>query len=113
MFPICIDAGIYCWYYDIHFSRVVQTLPLAIRDRWPGIVPPVDAAFQWSNGVQYFFSGDRYYRFNDREGMVADGGYPLPVASSWLGCPDDDPGVNWIEVCNPDLCSLGSGTGVQ
>ncbi|PIK56858.1 hypothetical protein BSL78_06261 [Apostichopus japonicus] len=40
--------------------------------------------------------------------MVADGGYPLPVASSWLGCPDDDPGVNWIEVCNPDLCSLGS-----
>lgn len=54
---------------------------------WRGIPKSVTAAFKWTNGRTYFFSGKKYYRFNDQLFMT-DTSYPREVATWWLGCPD-------------------------
>ena len=49
----------------------------------------VDAAFQYSNSITYFFKGSDYYRFNDRA-VEVQSGYPLNTAIQWLGCDPNE-----------------------
>jgi hypothetical protein len=68
--------------------------PKPIAGNWPGLAEAfaltianrIDAAIAWGNGKAYFFSGDRYVRYEmdpAREGV--DPGYPKPIAGNWPG----------------------------
>jgi len=49
----------------------------------------IDDAIQWSNGRTYFFVDGDYYRFNDNEFKIDDGGlspYPRSNSEWWYGC---------------------------
>ncbi|XP_064614904.1 matrix metalloproteinase-14-like isoform X2 [Liolophura sinensis] len=75
-------------YYKYAFrtsaSGVAPGYPRALRN-WRGLPTTIDAAFKWENGRTYFFSGQDYYRFNDKMFLV-DSGYPRNNSHWWFGC---------------------------
>jgi len=44
----------------------------------------VDSVVLWPNGKIYFFSGDKYFRY-DIANEAVDGDYPLPIQDHWKG----------------------------
>lgn len=57
-----------------------------------GILPlpklSIDAALRHTNGKTYFFRGDKYWRYNDKEDRI-DAGYPKEISEGWDGMPGD------------------------
>jgi len=59
--------------------------PRSISGPWPGLFASgIDAAFCWRNGKVYFFSGDRYSRYDARLDRVDDN-YPKSIGDNWGG----------------------------
>ncbi|XP_069105434.1 matrix metalloproteinase-24-like [Argopecten irradians] len=54
--------------------------------KWRGLPSRIEGAVKWENGKTYFFNGKNYYRYNDQLFSV-DASYPRPIATWWLGCP--------------------------
>ncbi|CAK9297285.1 unnamed protein product [Gordionus sp. m RMFG-2023] len=52
---------------------------------WKGLPEIIDSAFKWKNDRTYFFSGKKYYRFNDHQFDV-DKNFPRDWRKWWLGC---------------------------
>lgn len=44
----------------------------------------VDSVVLWPNGKIYFFSGDKYFRY-DIANEAVDADYPLPIQDHWKG----------------------------
>lgn len=56
-------------------------------DGLPAHVNRVDAAFIWpGNGRTYLFSGEDYYRYDERAEKI-DYGYPRKIEGPWKGIP--------------------------
>ncbi|PIK62128.1 hypothetical protein BSL78_00948 [Apostichopus japonicus] len=91
-------------YYGFSGTTLDSGYPLSISAKWNGLPNDLDAAFvwsgngrvyfikasiesamQWSNSRTYFFSGEEYYRFNDRSFRV-DTSYPRSTVQYWIGC---------------------------
>ncbi|CAG0888863.1 unnamed protein product [Cyprideis torosa] len=57
---------------------------------WTGLPESgIDDAIQYTNGYTYFFKGDLYWRFNDKQFKVddtSDPPYPRSVAKWWFNC---------------------------
>lgn len=66
-------------------TRVAPSYPRGLAT-WKGLPAKIDSAFEFSNGRTYFFSGSKFYRFNDVAFKV-DVGYPLDIGRVWYGCP--------------------------
>ena len=64
----------------------------------PSDLKKLDAAFVWGkNDKTYFFSGKRYWRYNEYSGEIEDG-YPMPIGERWRGVPDDiDAAFTWSD----------------
>ncbi|XP_028397800.1 uncharacterized protein LOC114521531 [Dendronephthya gigantea] len=52
----------------------------------------IDSVFRWSDGWIYFFSGTRYYRYNEVTNSI-DSDYPRAIRDYWRGVPDNIDGV--------------------
>ncbi|XP_013397458.1 matrix metalloproteinase-2 isoform X2 [Lingula anatina] len=74
------------WKLDEKEQRVVPFDYPRDMGIWQGVPTPVDAAFQFWDGVTYFFKGDQYWQFND-ELMKVEDQFPQPSAEKWMGCP--------------------------
>lgn len=60
------------WRYDSRAEVPVSNrYPQEISSVWEGIPSNINAAFQWQNGYTYFFKGQNYYRFNDKDFSVS------------------------------------------
>lgn len=94
-------------YFIVHFKGAqywifdgvsfVENSPRPLSDLGlPSNLPRIDAAFVWGkNDKTYFFSGDRYWRYNEYAGQIEDG-YPMAIGERWRGVPDDiDAGFTW------------------
>ncbi|KAB7495947.1 Matrix metalloproteinase-14, partial [Armadillidium nasatum] len=59
---------------------------------WEGVPFYIDDAFQYSDGLTYFFKNGYYWRFNDQNFQVdvADPPYPREAGPRWFGCPAED-----------------------
>jgi len=63
---------------------VFEGYPQAIKDRWIGVIfDRIDAAIYWRFDKVYFFSGDRYIRY-DMSNYRADAGYPKALPSNYV-----------------------------
>ena len=64
----------------------------SIFEKYKGLrsdITKVDAAFVWlRNGRTYIFTGDDYYRYDERRERV-DYQYPKKISSAWRGFPND------------------------
>lgn len=74
----------------------------SIAGNWPGMpaefAKGIDAAVNWGNGKVYFFSGDKYVRYDQWDDRVDRG--PLPIKGNWKKMPESfttgiDSAVNW------------------
>lgn len=79
--PYFIKGGLY---YRVTGSTVDVGYPRS-RSAWKGLPTKVDSAIKFGSRT-YFFSGSKYYRFNDVD-LQVDSGYPLDIARVWYGCP--------------------------
>jgi len=52
-------------YWRYYGNRIDYGYPRDLNI-WRGLPDHIDAAFQWKNGRTYFFSRDKYYRYNDQ-----------------------------------------------
>ena len=52
-------------YWRYFGNRIDYGYPRELKV-WRGLPKVITAAFQWKNGRTYFFSGDKYYRYNDQ-----------------------------------------------
>ena len=68
-------------YYRYEYGQIVNGVeqPGYVPRGYPrsmsffrGLPQPIDAAFQYRNRRTYFFSGDNYYKINDRNMRVSD-----------------------------------------
>ncbi|OWF43599.1 matrix metalloproteinase-16-like [Mizuhopecten yessoensis] len=72
-------------YWRYSGRKIDYGYPRAIV-KWRGLPSTIQGAFKWENGKTYFFTGKNYYRYNDQLFSV-DATYPRPIATWWLGCP--------------------------
>ncbi len=83
-----------CLRIDITFidegnPTVDKGYPKLISEEWPGIpFERIDAALSTGSDTIYFFSGNRYVRFDWAKGRVAEG-YPEMVSKRWVGVTFD------------------------
>jgi hypothetical protein len=87
--------------YDIATDKADPGYPKNIDSgTWPGMIftDGIDAVVNWGNGKAYFFSGNRYIRY-DVATDKADPGYPKNIDSgTWPGLiftDGIDDTVNW------------------
>lgn len=75
------------WRYDLNKMEVERGYPKSLGV-WRGLPERITDALQWANGVTYFFSNERYYRFNDLAFKVEDAMPPYPRLNvdAWFGC---------------------------
>ncbi|XP_060082565.1 matrix metalloproteinase-16-like [Ylistrum balloti] len=72
-------------YWRYSGRKIDYGYPRAIV-KWRGLPSKIQGAFKWENGKTYFFTGKNYYRYNDQL-FAVDATYPRPIATWWLGCP--------------------------
>jgi len=94
---LCLFSG--DRYYLVNSkSRTIQKKGIINKQSFPGVsFKKIDAAINCGNGKAYFFSGEKYIRF-DMTNFMADPDYPRPINSTtWPGLPfkSIDAAVNW------------------
>jgi len=58
--------------------------PMSISEKWDDLpFTTIDAAVAGKDGKTYFFSGNQYVRFSDKEACHIDNGYPRQVNKYW------------------------------
>ncbi|XP_078595724.1 collagenase 3-like isoform X2 [Branchiostoma floridae x Branchiostoma japonicum] len=75
------------WRYSEGPRTLDRGYPRALS-LWRDFPDRLDAAIQWTNGLNYIFKGDQYWRL-DNGAVVTDGAnppYPRSVAKYWMGC---------------------------
>lgn len=75
------------WRYDFDLGSIEPGYPKRLSI-WRGLPNKISDAFQWVNGITYFFENDRYYRFNDLAFKVEEAMpmYPRLNNEYWFGC---------------------------
>jgi hypothetical protein len=75
------------WRYDFDLGSIEPGYPKRLSI-WRGLPNKISDAFQWVNGITYFFENDRYYRFNDLAFKVEEAMplYPRFNNEYWFGC---------------------------
>jgi hypothetical protein len=75
------------WRYDFDLGSVEPGYPKRLSI-WRGLPDKISDAFQWVNGITYFFENERYYRFNDLAFKVEEAMpmYPRLNSEYWFGC---------------------------
>lgn len=58
-----------------------------IINTWPELPNNINAAFRSRHGKQYFFQGDRYWKYFDNNTIVR--GYPKTITKHFKGIPDN------------------------
>ena len=61
----------------------------SIFNKYKGIsknIKKIDAAFVWSNGKTYIFTGDEYYRFDGTNNHL-NKSFPRKISENWVGIP--------------------------
>lgn len=78
------------WRYNEKNRQIDPHYPKKIRRGWPGLVQKdIDAAVTWRNKRSYIFSGEEYFRLQDkatRRMVYNDRGYPQITANKWMKC---------------------------
>ena len=78
------------WRYDEAVHHVELDYPRDISI-WSGVPDNIDSVFQHFNGKTYFFKGQRYWKFDDREMKVGNVVEPSlenhSINMKWLKCP--------------------------
>ncbi|KAI8507502.1 peptidase M10A [Branchiostoma belcheri] len=76
------------WRYTQGPRRQDRGYPKALS-LWRGFPDRLDAAIQWTNGLNYIFKGDQYWRLDSNGAAVTNAAnppYPRSVAKYWMGC---------------------------
>ncbi|XP_078680837.1 uncharacterized protein LOC144915901 [Branchiostoma floridae x Branchiostoma belcheri] len=76
------------WRYTQGPRRLDRGYPKALS-LWRGFPDRLDAAIQWTNGLNYIFKGDQYWRLDANGAAVTNAAnppYPRSVAKYWMGC---------------------------
>jgi hypothetical protein len=75
------------WRYDFNMGMIEPGYPKKLSI-WRGLPSRITDAFLWANGITYFFSDEKYYRFNDLSFKVeeASPSYPRLNIDYWFGC---------------------------
>ena len=78
----------YYMYESFSNQKLLETG--SIFNKFKGIsnnIKKIDAAFVWSNGKTYIFTGDEYYRLNGTNN-VDDKSFPRKISANWVGIPE-------------------------
>lgn len=69
---IILLLGTKFWKYDPNSEIPVSAAyPKSIKFYWDGVPNNIDAAFQYTNGLSYFFKDEKYYRLKERTSEVS------------------------------------------
>jgi hypothetical protein len=83
--------------YDIAADKVDPGFPLPIKPNWPGLLlfgsTHINAATIWPDGFAYFFSDDKYYKWNVAADKI-EPNYPQPIQGNWPGLWSTSPFFN-------------------
>jgi hypothetical protein len=74
------------YYWKLSRDGFVNSYPLLISHRWPGLPDDIDAAFAASSGKTYFFKGNKYWAYGHTHPLA---GHPKLISAGWPGIPDD------------------------
>ncbi|KAK7576675.1 hypothetical protein V9T40_012961 [Parthenolecanium corni] len=104
-------SGRYYWKLTEDEKSIEPDYPKDIK-AWDGIGDNIDAAFQWTDGITYFFKGKGFWKFDDQR-MKTRNQSPIPSAQVWMGCDkssryhvpdkfltDRDPGLDTLSDTN-------------
>lgn len=85
--------------YCMTADKADDGYPKIIKNYWHGMAPfanRIDGAFVKPDGSKaYFFSGDKYIRY-DVKNDKADDGYPLPIKNNWKGLDAFSEGIDAV-----------------
>ena len=75
------------WRFDFVTGTVEHGYPKNISI-WRGLSTKITSAMLWANGYTYFFSEDKYYRFNDLAFKIEESHLPYPRynVDFWFNC---------------------------
>lgn len=69
---ILFILGTKFWKYDLKKDIPLSAAyPKFIRNYWDGVPDNMDATFQYTNGLIYFFKDDKYYRLKEQTSEVS------------------------------------------
>jgi len=68
-----------------HEPHVHSKYPQSILKNWGGLPRDLSAGFLWKNNKNYFFKGDTFWRFSEREFTIDSQG-ARNIQQWWYGC---------------------------
>jgi matrix metalloproteinase-14 (membrane-inserted) len=80
------------YYWKLSPDGFVNSYPLLISHRWPGLPGDIDTALATSSGRTYFFKGSKYWAYEYTHPLP---GHPKLISKGWPGIPDDLDAATW------------------
>jgi hypothetical protein len=80
------------YYWKLIADGIASGYPRLLSHRWAGLPSNIDAATATSEGLTYFFKGNRYWTYYHTSPHVCN---PLYISVGWPGIPDNADGAMW------------------